>query len=82
MHILTLLKTLIIMILRFNVGDQNLLKNILQIGLKKVLWLKKLKILFCGHTLLTIPMVKKLSEHFMKNKYKKQNQQGFRTEKY
>ena len=37
-----------------------LLKNILQNGRKKVLWLKKLKILFHGHMLILISMVKKL----------------------
>ena len=36
-----------------------LLKNILQNGRKKVLWLKKLKILFHGHMLILISMVKK-----------------------
>ena len=48
-----------------------LLKDILQIGLKKFLWLKKLKILFHEHMLLMISMVKKLLEHFMKKNYKK-----------
>ena len=43
-----------------------LLKDILQIGRKKFLWLKKLKILFHGHILLMISVVKKLLEHFMK----------------
>ena len=37
-----------------------LLKNILQNGRKKFLWLKKLKILFHGHMLILISMVKKL----------------------
>ena len=45
-----------------------LLKDTLQIGLKKFLWLKKLKILFHGHMLLAILMVKKLLEDFMKKK--------------
>ena len=40
-----------------------LLKDILQIGLKKFLQLKKLKILFRGGMLLMILMVKKLLEH-------------------
>ena len=47
---------------KFKVGDHLriskyktfLLKYILQIGLKKLLWLKKLKILFHGHILLMI----------------------------
>ena len=48
-----------------------LLKDIPQTGLK-FSWLKKVKILFHGHTLLMISMVKKLLEHFMKKNYKKQ----------
>ena len=43
-----------------------LLKDIHQIGLKKVLLLVKLKMQFHGHMLLMISMVKKLLEHFMK----------------
>ena len=57
-------------------GYQNtktfLLKDILQVCLKKVLWLKKLKIVFQGDMLLLLSMVKKLLERFMRNKYKKQ----------
>ena len=56
-----------------------LIKDILQIGLKKSLCLKKLKILFLGHILLMISMVKKLFEHVMKKNYKT-NQQEFRIE--
>ena len=41
-------------------------KRLLQIGLKK------LKILFHGHILLMISMVKKLLKYFMKKNYKKQ----------
>ena len=48
-----------------------LLKDIHQIGLKKVLLLVNLKIQFHGHMLLTISMVKKLLEHFMKKNYKR-----------
>ena len=54
-----------------------LLKDILQLGLKKFLWLKELKMLFHEQMLLTISIVKELSEHFMKKNYKKANQQGF-----
>ena len=46
-----------------------LLKDTQKIGLKKFLLLVKLKILFRGHMLLTILMVKKLVEHFMKKDY-------------
>ena len=46
-----------------------LLKDILQIGLKNVLWLKKLKVLFHSHMLLMILMLKKLLAHFLKRKH-------------
>ena len=42
------------------------LKDTLQIGLKKFLRLRKLKIQSRGHMLLVILMVKKLLEHFIK----------------
>ena len=45
-------------------------KAMFQIGLKKFLWLKKLKILCCGHILLVILTEKKLLELFLKNNYK------------
>ena len=48
-----------------------LLKHTHQIGLKKFLLLVELKIQFHGHMLLTISMVKKLLEHFMKKNYKR-----------
>ena len=41
-------------------------KVTLQIGLKKFLWLRKLKILCRGHILLVILTTKKLLERFMK----------------
>ena len=73
---------------KFKVGDHVrisiykniLLKVILQIGQKKFLLLKKLKIQFHGHMSLMILMVKKLLEHFMK-KNCKSYQQEFRIEK-
>ena len=49
----------------------------LLIGLKKILQLQKLKILFHGDMLLVILMVKKLLEDFMK-KIEKNNQKKFR----
>ena len=52
-----------------------------QIDLKRNFRLKKLKILCHMHMLLVILMVKKLSEHFMKNNCKKANQKEFRVEK-
>ena len=57
------------------------LKDILQIGMRKFLWLKKLKILFHRDILIIsqlslisymISMVKKLLEHCMKKNYEKQ----------
>ena len=66
-HILILL---MIKIPTFPFGNH--VKDLVQIGLKKFLWLKKLKILFQGHMVLMISMVKKLLEHFMINSYKKQ----------
>ena len=50
-----------------------LLKAIHQIGLKKFLLLKKLKIQYHGHMLLKILMAKKLLEHFMKKNCKTTN---------
>ena len=55
-------------------------KVTLQIGLKKFLWLKRLKILFLGYMLLVIDFIKKLLEHFTK-KLQKPNQKEFRVEK-
>ena len=48
-----------------------LLKVMLQIGLKKFLGLKRLKIQFHGLMLLMILMVKKLFEHSMKKNCKR-----------
>ena len=45
-------------------------KIIPEIGLKKFLWLKKLKMLFRGYMLLVIVVEKKLLEHFTKYNYK------------
>ena len=64
---------------KFKVGDhvriskykKILLKAILQIGLKKFLLLKKLKIQSHGHMLLMTLMMKKFLEHFMKKNCKK-----------
>ena len=46
-------------------------KDTCEIGLKKILLLVKLKIQFHGDMLLTILMVKKLLEHYMKKNYKR-----------
>ena len=48
-----------------------LLNAILQIGLKKFLLLKKLKMQFHGHMLRMILMVNKLLEHLMKKNCKR-----------
>ena len=42
-----------------------------KVGLKKLLLLVKLKMLFHGHMLLIILIVKKLLEHFMEKNYKR-----------
>ena len=52
---------------KFRIGDVTF-----QIGLKKVLWLKKLKILCHILILLMILMEKKLLEHCTKKNWKKQ----------
>ena len=49
-------------------------KITLKIVRKKFLWLKKLKILYCGHMLLMILIEKKLSERLTKINCKKTNQ--------
>ena len=65
---------------KFKVGDHvriskyqnSFAKDIRQIGLKKLLQLKKYKIQFHGYMLLMISIAKKLLEHFLKKNYKKQ----------
>ena len=57
------------------------LKDILQISLKKFLWLKKLKILFLGHMLLVTLMTKKFIGTFYEKELQKTNQKEFRIEK-
>ena len=61
---------------KFKVGDQYtrvyLLKDVCQIGQKKYLLLRELKILCHGHMLLMISMGKKLLVLFMKMNYKVQ----------
>ena len=51
-------------------------RYMLQIGLKKCLWLKKLKMLFHGHMLLSILMVNKLLELFLKINYKSKSKRN------
>ena len=51
---------------------KKLQKSKLQVGLEKVLWLKKLKLLCGGHTLLVTLTVEKLLERLIKKNYKKQ----------
>ena len=52
-----------------------------EFGLKKFLWLRKLKILCCGHMLLTILMEKKLLEHFTKINCKNQIKKNLELKK-
>ena len=56
-------------------------KGFTQIGLKKFLWLKKLKILYHGHMLSMILTEKKFFERFTKINYKKTNQKKFTFKK-
>ena len=77
-HILTLVKKLIMKILNLKLvimlGYQNiktfLQKAIFQIGLKKFLWLRKLKMMYREHMLLKILVEKKLLELFMEKNCK------------
>ena len=55
-------------------------KAMSQIGLKKFLWLKKLKTLSPEHLLLVVLKAKKLLECFAKMNCKKTNQREFRVE--
>ena len=63
---------------KFKIGDtvriskyENIFQEAtFQIGLKRFLWLKKLKTLFLGHTLLVALKEKKLLEHFTKTNCK------------
>ena len=57
-----------------------LLKDILQIGLKKFLKLKKLKILFHGYVINDLNG-EEIIGIFYENELQKTNQQGFRIEK-
>ena len=56
-------------------------KAMFQIGLKKFLWLKKLKTLCRGHMLLAILTEKKLLECFTKKELEKTNQNEFIAQK-
>ena len=68
----TILNLRLVILLEYQNIKIVLQKFTLQIGLKKFLWLKKLKIPCCGHMLLMIIMEKKFLEHFMKTNCKKQ----------
>ena len=58
------------------------LQNIMfKIGLKKYLWLKKLKTLYCEHMLLMILAEKKLLERFTKKNCKKQIKKSLELKK-
>ena len=75
-HILILTKKLVIKIQNLKLVIMLntkifLPKDTCEIGLKKILLLVKLKIQFHGYMLLTILMVKKLLEHYMKKNYKR-----------
>ena len=63
----------LVMLLEYQNIKIFLQKAMFPIGLKKFLWLKKLKPLFHGHILLVILKVKKLLERLMKNNCKNTN---------
>ena len=62
----------LVVMLEYQTTKTFLLQDILQIGQKKFLCLKKLKILFHGHMLL----MKKLLEHFMKKDCRNQTKKN------
>ena len=84
--ILTVVRKLIMKILNLKLGilleyqkiKAFFQKAMLEIGLKKVLWFKKLKILCRGHMLL-VTLTENLLERFMRNncEKKKKNQKEF-----
>ena len=88
-HILTLVKNLMIKILNLKLvklleyknTKTFLLKVTLQIGLKKFLWLKMLKILLRGYLLLMISTVKTWLELFTKINCKKQIKKNLELKK-
>ena len=56
-------------------------KVTLQIGLKRFLWLKRLKILCHGHTVISDLTKEEIVGLFYKNKLQNKNQKEFRNEK-
>ena len=53
---------------------------LLQIGLQKFLWLKNLKIIFCGHVISDLK-VEEIVGKFYEKELQKRNQKEFRVEK-
>ena len=87
-HILTFVKKFMKKILTkklvIMLGNQNtkifLLKDIVQIGLKKFLWIKMLKILFHGHVISDLN-VEKTIRTFYEKELQKPSQKEFRIAK-
>ena len=71
MLIIKILNFKLVIMQNIKIQKTLLVKDILKIGMKKFLQLKKLKIQYHGQMLLMISMVKKLLEHFMKKKLSK-----------
>ena len=71
----------LVILLQYQNVNTFLQKAVFQIGLKKFLWLKKLKTLCRGHILLVIVRENKLLERFSKKNWKKTNQKEFRVKK-
>ena len=78
--IIKILNTKLVILLEYQNLKIYLQKATLQIGLKRFLWSKKLKIMCRGHVLLVILTEKKLLERFTKTNCKS-NQEEFRIEK-
>ena len=53
---------------------------LLQIGLQKFLWLKKLKVIFSGHVISDLK-VEEIAGKFYEKELQKRNQKEFRVEK-
>ena len=71
----------LVILLEYQIMKMFQQKVALQIGLKNVLSLKKLKILYTVHMILMISMEKKIAETFYEKEFQKTNQKEFRIEK-
>ena len=70
----------LVILLEYQIMKMFQQKVALQIGLKNVLSLRKLKILYTVHMILMISMEKKIAETFYEKEFQKTNQKEFRIE--